>query len=287
MTVDVLIIHAFSIENSGGNPAGVVLHADELSSIQMQRIAKEVGYPETAFVSRSSLADFKLDFFTPTKQIPHCGHATIATFNYLKQTGVITKNNSSKETVDGIRHILFKREFAFMEQRKPRMSLVPEEEVSILKSLHLTPQALIPGKSPIIVNTGNSFLIVPIIDEKTLATINPDRDAVSEISRRHDVIGFYPYTPLNSVTIATTRMFAPFYGIEEEAATGMAAGTLASYLYSETKLQNTELRIEQGRFLKPPSVSLLYVDLLTNGRDVEKLYVGGDSFVRKKIRVAI
>src|SRR5688500_18227218 len=99
MTVDVLIIHAFSIENSGGNPAGVVLHADELSSIQMQRIAKEIGYPETAFVSRSSLADFKLDFFTPTKQIPHCGHATIATFNYLKQTGVITKNDSSKETV--------------------------------------------------------------------------------------------------------------------------------------------------------------------------------------------
>jgi PhzF family phenazine biosynthesis protein len=101
--IDVQILNAFVDNNRGGNPAGVVLNADDLTNEQKLKIASKIGLSETAFVSRSASADFKLDFFTPTRQIAHCGHATIATFSYLSQTGLIKSTASSKETIDGRR----------------------------------------------------------------------------------------------------------------------------------------------------------------------------------------
>jgi PhzF family phenazine biosynthesis protein len=71
---------AFSIDRMGGNPAGVVLNADNFTNNEKQAIATQAGLSEVAFVSSSTEADFKLDFFTPNRQIAHCGHATIATF---------------------------------------------------------------------------------------------------------------------------------------------------------------------------------------------------------------
>ena len=52
-----------------------------LSNEQKILIAQKVGLSETAFFSKSTVTDFKLDFFTPTRQIAHCGHATIAAFS--------------------------------------------------------------------------------------------------------------------------------------------------------------------------------------------------------------
>ena len=103
--VIIKIVYAFSISGVGGNPAGVVLNADNLSIEEKQRIAGYVGLSEIAFVSKSNQADFKLDFFTPTRQIAHCGHATIATFSYLKKKGFVIGDRSSKETIDGSREI--------------------------------------------------------------------------------------------------------------------------------------------------------------------------------------
>ena len=99
-TINVQILNAFADNGKGGNPAGVVLNADGLSNDNKIEIAKKVGLSETAFVSKSKTEDFKLDFFTPTKQIAHCGHATVATFSYLKQIGALKSDNSSKETIE-------------------------------------------------------------------------------------------------------------------------------------------------------------------------------------------
>lgn len=88
--IEVQIINAFVDNQKGGNPAGVVLNADNLTNEQKLKVASKVGLSETAFVSKSTMADYKLDFFTPTRQIAHCGHATIATFSYLSQLGLIS-----------------------------------------------------------------------------------------------------------------------------------------------------------------------------------------------------
>jgi PhzF family phenazine biosynthesis protein len=105
MKVDVQVLHAFTEQEEGGNPAGLVLEAQRFSQTKKQIIAAQAGMSETAFLSPSKSADFKLEFFTPTRQIAHCGHATIATFVYLVQQGLVSGTHTSKETIDGRREI--------------------------------------------------------------------------------------------------------------------------------------------------------------------------------------
>src|ERR1700733_5364283 len=114
-------VYAFSSPEGGGNPAGVLIGAESLSEDQMQAIAKEVGFSETAFVSASSVANFKLDFFTPNRRIPDCGHATVAAFSVLKEK-FPKLSKTSKEIVSGIRKILIKDGRVYMEQ--PLASIV-------------------------------------------------------------------------------------------------------------------------------------------------------------------
>ena len=160
--VIVKVVYAFSIEGTGGNPAGVVLNANSLTSDEKQNIAAQVGLSEVAFVSSSNKADFKLDFFTPTRQIAHCGHATIAAFTYLKQNGSIKKDKSSKETIDGIRDIYYRNGMAYMEQTSPTYLNVDLDLPEILLSLNIKANDLLKNFSPVIINTGNSFLIIPL-----------------------------------------------------------------------------------------------------------------------------
>ena len=73
-------VDVFTSERFKGNPAGVVSHADGLSGFQMQAIARELNTSETAFLlsPTSSDHDVWIRFFTPTTEVPSCGHATIA-----------------------------------------------------------------------------------------------------------------------------------------------------------------------------------------------------------------
>ena len=70
-------------------------------------------------------------------------------------------------------------------------------------------------------------------------------------------------------------MFAPRYGIEEEAGTGMAAGPLACYLYDKLGLKKERILIQQGWFMNPPSQSLIIVDLLLDNEKITKIMAGG------------
>jgi len=230
-TVEVQILNAFVDNNTGGNPAGVVLDADDLSTKQKLKIAKAVGLSETAFVSTSETADFKLDFFTPNKQIAHCGHATIATFSYLSQLGKIPNPITSKETIDGNRKVNISNGLAFMEQKAPSYTNVSGRKREILASLSLNEENLLGGAPLYMVNTGNSFFIIPVADAQILKNVQPNFDLINQLSEEFDLIGYYVFTldVDEKDRDVTTRMFAPRYGIEEEAGTGMAAGRVSKF----------------------------------------------------------
>lgn len=276
--IKVKIVHAFSINGMGGNPAGVVINADDLSRQEKQKIAAKLGLSEIAYVSKSNEADFKLEFFTPTKQIAHCGHATIATFTYLKQQGFILNDFSSKETIDGNREIFFKNGFAYMEQQAPIYKDVQHELIEILSSIGVSESDLF--AKPSIVNTGNSFLIIPIANANILKELQPNFDMVKQSSEKNGLIGYYLFSLSDEPTVvATARMFAPLYGINEEAATGMAAGPLACYLFGKGFTKKMSLQIKQGELMKPLSPSLIYVDLIIEDGKIKKLFAGGDAVV--------
>lgn len=278
MNISVNIINSFSIDGIGGNPAGVVLDADNLSSIQKQEIARKAGLSETAFVSKSSVADFKLEFFTPTKQIPHCGHATIATFWYLKSLGKIHSTNSSKETIDGIRKIYFHSDEPFMEQPSARFTEIADSK-QILRSIGLAKTDLIMNHPPIIGNTGNSFILIGVDKQDKLGLMQPNFSEIRKITELTGCVGYYVYAITHSAFNAETRMFAPSYGIDEESATGMAAGPLACLLYTSGMVRKSEVNIGQGKFMRPSSPSRIKVDLQFEGSEIKTLKAGGKAYL--------
>lgn len=281
-SINVEVIKAFVDGEAGGNPAGVVLDADHLSSSQKLAIAKSLGLSETAFVSSSEQASFKLDFYTPTRQIAHCGHATIAVFSYLAETGVIDDGWHSKETIDGNRRILISDNKAYMEQLGPKTNVLEDHQQSIFESLGLAPGDV--AYAPLKVNTGNSFVVVGVKDAKTLAAISPRQSLIHALSEELDLIGFYVFSTQTRVAgrNASSRMFAPRYGISEEAATGMAAGPLACYLYEQADFNFESFELEQGDYMPSPSPSVIQVQLSLEDGKITSLMAGGSARVSRR-----
>lgn len=280
--VSVNIVNGFVANGQGGNPAGVVLNADDYSEQQMMSIASQVGLSETAFVSSSQTEGLKLDFFTPNRRIAHCGHATIAAFSYLAETGVVVEGETSKETIDGPRKVVIKEGAAYMEQRAPSYSDARDwhqcgvTENDVLEALNLSPSQRVNDMPVTRVNTGNSFVIIAVDSASTLASIVPDFAKITAISDKLDLIGVYVFTidtPLQAD--ATTRMFAPRFAIEEESATGMAAGPLACYLYDVVKINKTHFVIRQGEYMQPASPSVINVELSLDADQITSLMAGG------------
>lgn len=259
----------------GGNPAGIVLDADNLTHKQKLTLAKKAGLSETAFVSASKVADFKLDFYTPTRQIAHCGHATVAVFSYLAQTNRIAEGWFTKETIDGNRKILIKNGLAYMEQSAPVTSDVGDFLAKILDSIGISEEQL--TATPQVINTGNSFLILGVKDEQVLSQLKPDFKMIETISEQFDLIGYYIFTKEThrEGSDAASRMFAPRYGINEESATGMAAGPLACYLYNELGIKKKRFIIEQGFLMHPASPSRIEVNLEIKDNNIVSLMAGG------------
>lgn len=71
-------IDSFANEKFKGNPAAVCFPEGTLDEATMQSVANEIGFSETAFVERVSVARYTIRFFTPKQEIPICGHATLA-----------------------------------------------------------------------------------------------------------------------------------------------------------------------------------------------------------------
>ena len=289
MDIEVQIVNAFTDRGVGGNPAGVVVDADGLNTRQKLRVASQIGLSETAFVSASNSAAYKLDFFTPTRQIAHCGHATIATFSYLRQLNRIAEGATSKETIDGNRAIFIDGDMAFMEQLAPRYIDVEDQIDRIFHSLGMTDNDLMTNTRPMIVNTGNAFLIVPMKNEVTVLQVAPDFEALTRISEDFDLIGYYIFSATARVPgrDAGARMFAPRYGIKEESATGMAAGPLACFLHDRMQINKNVFLIEQGHLMNPVSPSVITVKLNIKDQKISTLMAGGAAKAMQSMTVSI
>ena len=78
---ELLRLAAFTLDPAGGNPAGVSIGPTLPAAAEMQRIAAEVGYSETAFLAPDETARpnaYRVRYFSPAAEVPFCGHATIA-----------------------------------------------------------------------------------------------------------------------------------------------------------------------------------------------------------------
>lgn len=233
-------VDAFTRKKFSGNPAGVITNATGLSDCEMQRIARELNNSETAFIfpSDSPSHDVHIRFFTPTREVPICGHATIAAHyvraveNKLKNIRVLQKTGAGILPVDVIcededyKIVMTQGAICFGDQ------LGGEVLDSLISALGITPADLSEGYPVQIVSTGHSKVMVCIRNESLLHQLAPDMAALTELSNSVGCNGYYVFThgSANSAPLVHGRMFAPAIGINEDPVTGNANGPLGAYL---------------------------------------------------------
>lgn len=289
MEIKVYTLDSFTKDSEGGNPAGVVLDADNLSEEQMKKIAKKVGFSEIAFVQKSEKADFKVRFFTPAAEVDLCGHATIAAFFLLANKGVIPEGKYTQETKAGILDIeVLGNGTVFMNQVPPQF-FEEIDKKEIADSLNISEKEF-HSELPIqIVSTGLREIFIPIKNLEILLSIKPNPEKILEISKKHDVVGFHVFTletKLNST--AHCRNFAPLYEVPEESATGTANGALACYLFKHGRIkdeQANDLVFEQGYSVNKPSEILAKLKIENN--EIKEIQVGGTATITKEMNIAI
>ena len=286
------ILSAFTDGGDGGNSAAVVLDADGLTEAQMQAIATEAGLSETAFVSAAN-GGFRLDFFTPTRRIADCGHATVAAFALLHSTGSIGFGETAKQIVDGRRKVTVTEDGSiFMEQREPRYRKPSSREGvgvgDLLTAFGISARQLDARVEPVIADAGGAFAMLALNEEDDLAALKPDQPQLVRISDALGLTGFYVFVlDPGRGRAATARMFAPGYGIPEESATGMAAGALGALLRDILHRRDPVFLIEQGRHMDPPSPSLLEVRASSGDGRATTITTGGRGVLRSARCVAV
>ncbi len=276
--VDVYVAVAFSKDAKGGNKAGVVLGRSELTSVQKAAIAKEMGYSETAFVLDSDKADFKLQYFTPTEEVPLCGHATIAAFSTLKLLNMLDKPDCTIETEAGILNIHIKDDgLILMEQNRPAYLEVLDSDIFT----GCIERNFIDHRFPIqIVSTGLNDVMLPVNSVEHLEQLSPDFEMIANMSKEKEVVGVHAFTIIKESDVtAICRNFAPLYGIDEESATGTANCALACYLFKYYK-QQSQYVFEQGHNMG--DISRIVVNLSYHENVIDSVFVGGYGYLLGK-----
>lgn len=272
-------VQAFTAGNKGGNLAGVMLDASGLDELDMKRIAKVVGYSETAFLVPSTVADYGLKFYTPTEEVDLCGHATIATYNILRDLGRMELGAYTQETKAGILRLIVQEKIVYMEQNRPLYGdRISREEIS--RCFANPCEDYLHDQLPIqIVSTGMRDIMLPIKNIEVLHKLEPNKQAIIELSRQYNISGIHAFTlETRHENGAHGRNFAPGCGIDEESATGTSNGALACYLSKYKDQYCVEhYTFEQGYSMGEPSE--IKIQLNFDGENIHEVWVGGSATI--------
>ncbi|MDC5556927.1 PhzF family isomerase [Acinetobacter baumannii] len=235
----IYVVDAFTTKPNTGNRAGVVLDADHLTTQEMQDIAAFAGYSETAFVlsPKDQSHDIHVRYFTPTHEVPICGHATIAT-HFLRATSghhsdypLIAKTGAGHLPVSifgSSKELLVKMAQGRVEFLSPFNANQRAELASAL-GVSESDFADLPIQ---VVTTGHSKVMVPMLSRNKLDELIPNNEKLKAISAEIGCNGFFPFVLEGSrqEPITYGRMFAPAIGINEDPVTGNANGPAGAYL---------------------------------------------------------
>lgn len=273
----VYLVNAFTSNGNGGNPAGVVLDGDKLSSQQKLVIAQRIGFSETAFIDSIDGNVITTSFFTPTGPIAYCGHATLASFYTLNHLGILHDGEYDQITSVGEHLVSIEDGYIEMSQALPVFGDTFTAE-SIAPLFSLKSADILNTHLPVCtVSTGLADLMLPVASG-VLDSLTPNFDAISQFSSEHGLIGVHVFEVCDSSSLisARCRNFAPLFGITEESATGSACGALACYLSKFRPDLTSSYVFEQGAVLG--QASLISAKVMSNEIDgTKRILVGGNA----------
>ena len=233
---DVQRIAAFSDGTQGGNPAGVWLGAALPLEAEMQRIAHEIGYSETAFAAPLG-EGWRVRYFSPESEVPFCGHATIALGAALAAShgdGVYPLVlNSAAITVEGRRgtggdgSVLTS---AALQSPPTRSAPAPGEVVARALALFgYQKEDLDPRIPPALAHGGADHLVLALRSRALLAAMRYELDAGRHFMRELGIVTVVLVFAQTDTLLHTRNPFASG-GVYEDPATGAGTAALAGYL---------------------------------------------------------
>jgi PhzF family phenazine biosynthesis protein len=259
----VLRYAAFTTDPAGGNPAGVVLDARGLDAATMQGIAADVGFSETAFLVREGDGRFDVRYFAPAREVPFCGHATIAAAVALAERegpGALTLRCPAGEVAvttrvepDGLT--------AELTSVPPSVSPAPAELLdAALRALRWAPEDLDAAYPPAVADAGARHLVLVTRTRDRLARLDYDVPVLTEVMRAADLTTLQLVWPQGEGRWSSRNPF-PVGGVVEDPATGAAAAALGAYLrHHGFVVPPTRLTVSQGVDLGRPSTLLVTLD---------------------------
>jgi PhzF family phenazine biosynthesis protein len=247
---------AFSTVPTGGNPAGIWIGDVLPPDPEMQRIAAEVAYPETIFVSPATGFARQVRYFSPVKEVDFCGHATIATgvlfgqqhgageYRFTTNVGVVPVSVRELEGrwVAALTSVMPKHEKA--------SALLMR---AALAALEWCEDELDPAIPPARIFAGNWHLLIAVRTAGRLAELDYDYDRLKELMLA-DGLATLQLVWREKPDLFHARDPFPVGGVVEDPATGSGAAALGGYL-RDAKLVKApaHIVIRQGEAMGRPS----------------------------------
>ncbi|MFJ8670176.1 PhzF family phenazine biosynthesis isomerase [Streptomyces sp. NPDC093600] len=273
-------VDAFTRTPFTGNPAGVVLGAEGMTDAEMLAVARELNNSETAFVLPPDAADHdvRVRFFTPTTEVPTCGHATVgAHFARAVEYGLPSRSLRQKTGTGLIQRVEIHRdgERVRIGMHQGRAEFGPELDGGrvdrLLRALGAGTADLAENAPVQTVSTGHSKVLVELRDRAVVDALRPDPSALTALSREVGSNGFFVFTRATSDArlLTWSRMFAPAIGIAEDPVTGNGHGPLGAYLVRHGIVPAPEGRLDftgrQGVAMGRPGEVRVRVEVRPDG----------------------
>jgi PhzF family phenazine biosynthesis protein len=252
--MSVLKLAAFSQNGRGGNPAGVAFYNEMPSEEEMLKIAKDVGYSETAFLVKED-DNWRVRYFAPEMEVPFCGHATIALGAALGERFgegefKLTLNDSqitvrAEKAENGL--------MSTLQSPNTHSEDVPKDYVDkVLTLFNLASDDLNPDFPVRFANGGAKHLILVLNDRKILADMKYPFEEVKALMAEEGLITISLLWNESDSLFHSRNPFASG-GVYEDPATGAAAAALAGYLRDIQWKGKSEFTILQGEDMGVPS----------------------------------
>ncbi|MDO5972313.1 PhzF family phenazine biosynthesis isomerase [Flavivirga aquimarina] len=199
-----------------GNPAGVCVLESKLTDDAYIDIAQEINLSETAFVYKEK-GTYQLKWFTPTKEVDLCGHATLATAKILFEKYGYADEVIAFETKSGV--LTVRKVDGGLEMNFPiGNASVYEGEDKILEAFL--------NEKPLAIILDNHWCIIELDSDEAVKNLEPNLNLLLSHSKKSFVVTAKSSSKKYDFI---SRFFGPAIGIDEDPVTGSAHCYLANY----------------------------------------------------------
>ena len=265
--MDFYITDVFGQEKYSGNQLATFLHCEDLSDREMQQIAREINFSETTFVVSDRPRDdgYAVRIFTPAAEIDFAGHPTLGTAFVIQRYLI---GQPVEQVVLNLRvgqtpvRLPVGSDDSMLWMRQAEPTFGPQLEPTALAQVLGLELSDFDERWPIEqVSTGLPHIIAPLKSLAALKQARIARESYNTLVQQtwaKAILVFSPqgYSATHDVSV---RMFADYYGVPEDPATGSGNGCLAAYLVKHRYFgtSSINLRVGQGFEIGRPSILAL------------------------------